>query len=205
MSAIVRRMGRAALAAVLLAGCAAPPLRLYALGEPPVTADARALPHGAAVIEVDRLILPDDVDSEDILLRDGYVLKRSPTGRWGSRLSLLATDEVASRIAIRAPDALVTDDWQAESPDYRVMIHVVRLDVSSNGRALLDADWQISARDRGRQPIRGRAQIKVSGATATDQDIVRLDTTLFERLADAIAIPAASATTSPAQRARQRP
>jgi uncharacterized protein len=180
-----------ALAALLLAGCAAPPLRLYTLGEPPISEDTQPLPHGAAVIEVDRLTLPDDADSEDILLRDGDVVERSPTGRWVSSLSLLATDLVTSRLAMRAPDALVTDQWPAEAPDYRLLIHVARLDIANDGRATLDADWQISARDSGRA-VRGRAQITLSGPTATDQEVVRLETALFDRLADTIDIPAAT-------------
>lgn len=178
-----------ALAALLLAGCAAPPLRFYTLGEPPVGEDSRPLPRGAAVIEVDRLILPNDFDSEDILLIDGDVVERSPTGRWVSRLSLLATDLVTERLAMRAPDALVTDEWPAVAPDYRVMIHVARLDVANNGRGSLDADWQISARDPGEGPIRGRAQIVLADPTATDQDVVRLEAALFDRLANSIRLP----------------
>jgi uncharacterized lipoprotein YmbA len=175
------------LAGLLLAGCAAPPLRLYTLAEPPVGAVTRPLPHGAAVIEVDRLILPNDADSEDILLSEGDVVQRSPTGRWVSRLSLLATDLVTAQLGMRAPDALVTDQWPAEAPDYRVVIHIARLDVTKSGRASLDADWQISARDPERRPIRCRAQIRLTGPTATDEDVVRLETALFGRLADAVA------------------
>jgi uncharacterized protein len=189
---MVRLTGWTALATLMLAGCAAPPLRLYTLRDPPVSEDTRPLPQGAAVIEVDRLTLPDDVDSEDILLRNGDVLERSATGRWVSRLSLLATDLVTSRLAMRVPDALVTDQWPAEAPDHRVMIHIARLEVASNGRALMDAAWQISTRDRDSRPILGRVQITLAGPTATDQDVVRLETALFERLADAIDIPTGS-------------
>jgi hypothetical protein len=192
LSARPQRIGWTALAALLLAGCAAPPLKLYTLSEPPVSGNARPLTRGAPVIAVNRLILPGDVDSEDILQRNGNVVQRSATGRWVSSLSLLATDRVTSRLAMRDPDALVTDGWPAESPDYRVMIHVARLDVATNGLALMVADWQISARNPGKHPIRGRAQIRLSGSTATDADIVRLETALFDRLADAIVIPAAS-------------
>jgi uncharacterized protein len=192
LSAMVRLTGWTALATLMLAGCAAPPLRLYTLRDPPVSEDTRPLPQGAAVIEVDRLTLPDDVDSEDILLRNGDVLERSATGRWVSRLSLLATDLVTSRLAMRVPDALVTDQWPAEAPDHRVMIHIARLEVASNGRALMDAAWQISTRDRDSRPILGRVQITLAGPTATDQDVVRLETALFERLADAIDIPTGS-------------
>ena len=192
MNTLIRRTGCTALLALLLAGCAAaPPLRLYTLGDPPVSEHTQPLPRGAAVIEVDRLILPNDVDSEDILLRDGDVLKRSPTGRWASPLSVLATDLVTARLARRAPQALVTDQWPVQSPDYQIVIHVARLDVTGNGLALMDVNWQILAGDPEKRPIRGRAQIRLAGPTATDADVVRLETTLFERLADAIVIPGA--------------
>lgn len=191
---MARRTAWIAVAALLLAGCAAPPLRFYTLDEPPVSEASRPLPHGAAVIEVDRLILPNDADSEDILLRDGDVVERSPTGRWVSRLSLLATDLVTARLAMQAPDALVTDQWPATAPDYRVMIHVERLVVANSGRASLDADWQISARDRGQDPSRGRTRIALAGRTATDQDVVRLETALFVRLARSIRLPAMKST-----------
>lgn len=111
-----------------------------------------------------------------------------------SRLSLLATDLVTERLARRAPDALVTDQWPAVAPDHRVMIHIARLDVANSGRGSLAADWQISARDPGRGPIRGRAQIVLAGPTATDQDVVRLETALFDRLANSIRLPKEIAT-----------
>jgi len=189
LSAIARRTGWTALTALLLAGCAAPPLKLYTLAGSSVGESAQPLTRGAAVIEVDRLVLPDDVDSQDILVRNGDVMERSDTGRWVSRLSRLATELVTSRLAMRAPAALVTDSWPDEPPNYRVIIRVARMDIASNGLALLVADWQVSARDPGESSVRGRAQIRLSGPTAMDADIVRLETALFERLADTIVIP----------------
>lgn len=203
MSATVRRTGWMALAALLLGGCAsAPPLRLYTLGDPAISEDPRVLPRRAAVIEVDRLILPRELDSEDIFLRDGNVLKRSSTGRWASRFSLLATDLVTSRLAMRAPDALVTDQLPIEAPDCRILIHISRLDVDENGRALMDAEWQITAGTRESGPILGRTQISLDGSTGTDRDVVRLETALFEQLADAIDIPTGSLPESPPNPAR---
>lgn len=194
MTTIFRWTVWAALGALLLSGCASPPLRLYTLGATPVSEDARPLPRGAPLIEVDRLILPDDLDSEDILLREGNVVERSATGRWVSRLSLLATDLVTARLAMRDPDGLVTDQWSVEAPDYRVMIQIARLDVTNGGLAMMDANWQILPRDPERRAIRGRAEMRLSGPTATDRDIVRLETALFERLADAIDVPGSSFT-----------
>jgi len=179
-----------ALAALWLSGCAAPPLRLYTLGAPPASEQVRPLPRAATVIEVDRLTLPNDLDCDAIMVRDGDVLKRSPTGRWAGRLSLLATDLVTSQLAMRAPDALVTDQGPAVSADYRVMIHVAQLDVTSNGLAVLNADWQIVAAGPGTRPARGRARIELAGPTRTDRDIARLEAALFDRLAGALDIPA---------------
>lgn len=185
----IRQTAWPALAALLLAGCAGPPLRLYTLGNTPESENARPLPRQAAVIEVDRLILPDYLDSEDILLRDGNLLERSSTGRWVTRLSALATDLVASRIATRASGALVTDQGHVQAPRYRIVIHVARLDIARDGRALMDADWQILTADHDRRSIDGRARIRLAGSTATDRDVVRLETAMFERLADSIRLP----------------
>jgi hypothetical protein len=167
----------------------APALRFYTLGKAHATGYSLSLSRRPAVIEVDRLILPDYLDSQEILLRNGSVLERSPTGRWVSRLPLLATDLVTSRLATRAPRALVTDQGLGERPQYRIVIHVARMDINENGRASMDADWQILARDREGRSTMGRAHISIAGSTATDMDTVRLETVMFDRLADAISLP----------------
>ena len=178
-----------ALAALLIAGCAAPSLRFYTLGRAPATGRSLPLPRQAAVIEVDRLILPNYLDSQDILLSDGSILQGSSTGRWASRLSLLATELVTSRLAMRVPDDLVTDQRPAEAPQYRILIHVARLDITKDGRAAMDADWRILTSDREGHATGGRAQIRLTGSTATDRDTVHLERALFERLADSISLP----------------
>jgi uncharacterized lipoprotein YmbA len=43
------------------------------------------------VIAVARVTLPDDLDTQDILVRRGSVLESSHTARWASRLSLAVT------------------------------------------------------------------------------------------------------------------
>jgi uncharacterized lipoprotein YmbA len=180
-----------ALLALFLAGCAAPPLKLYTLNAPQLIEDARPLPRRAEVIQVDRLILPNDVDSEDILISDGNTVARSPTGRWVSPLSMLATDLVTSRLASSHPDAMVTDEGSPESADYQLMIHVARLDVTRKGLAVMNANWEISSSKSDRHPTRGRIQIRLGGPIATDREVVRLEKSLFVRLAEAIKLPAA--------------
>lgn len=181
----------AMLTALAVTACAARPLRLYILNDPAALAPAAQLRPGAPVIEVNRLTLPDYIDTVDILVRHGNVLERSDGARWASRLSILATNLLTARLATRAPGALVTDQWRGTAPDYRVVVQVTRLDVTTAGVASLSAYWQIVPRDPRLQAVRDRTQIRVTGLVATDQEVVDLETELFERLAGAIRLPSA--------------
>lgn len=185
----IRDTAWVALTAMLITGCAAPPLKFYTRGEVRPTIYTLPLRRQTAVMEVDRLTLPNYLDSQEILLRNGSVLEESSTGRWVSRLSLLATDLVTSRLAKRFPNALITDQGLEEAAQYRIVIHVARLDITKNGRASMDADWQILSGDRESRSTRGRAHISFTARTATDMDTVRLETVMFDRLADAIKLP----------------
>jgi uncharacterized lipoprotein YmbA len=173
-------------AALLLVSCSAPPLTLYTLGTAPVAADARPLGKRAAVIAVARVSMPDELDTEDLVVRDGSTLRRSTLGRWASRLSLGITDRLTQRLAEQRPDALVTDRPLAETPTYRVLVNVGRLDVSASGVATLDADWQIVPRDATAPARRDRGHFSVTGPVATDQDVVTLVGTLVDQLAAAL-------------------
>src|ERR1700758_4795749 len=98
-----------AAAVVTLAGCAAgPPLSLYTLSEPSVSKIEPPLESGAPVIEVERVSLPSYIDTRDIVTREGDVVVRSMTGRWVSRLSLLASDFLTDRLANPLFRAVVT-------------------------------------------------------------------------------------------------
>lgn len=181
----------AMLTALAVTACAARPLRLYILNDPAALAPPAQLRPGTPVIEVNRLTLPEYIDTVDILVRHGNVLERSDGARWASRLSILATNLLTARLATRAPGALVTDQWRGTAPDYRVVVQVTRLDVTTAGVASLSAYWQIVPRDPRLQAVRDRTQIRVTGLVATDQEVVDLETELFERLAGAIRLPSA--------------
>lgn len=179
------------LIALAVAACAARPLKLYTLNDAGSLSPPGQLRVGAPVIEVERVILPDYIDTVDILLRHGSVLERSPGARWASRLSILATNLLTAQLATRAPGALVTDQWTGTAPEYRIMVQVTRLDITTADVASLNAYWQILPRDPQAQAVRDRVQIHVTGAVATDQDVVNLETEVFERLAEAIRLPGA--------------
>jgi uncharacterized protein len=182
-----------ALVGVTLAGCtAAPPLKLYVLSEGPASsaevtvASDPAPPPGAPVIEVARVTLPDYMDSRDLVVRQGDLLERSSTGRWARRLSLATTDLVTARLAMRHPDAWVSDQPQARTPDYWLTVHISRLDISSTGTGTVDADWEIVPRNVAVPVLRHRVHFAMSGAVGTDERVARFERRLLERLARAI-------------------
>ncbi len=182
-----------ALAFLLLAGCGAPPLTLYTLSEGAGSGPAApSLGAHPFVIEVARVTIPDDLDSEDIVLQDGSILRRSKTGRWASRLSLEITSMLTQRLAARHPEALVTDVRQLASPSERLLVSISRLDLAVDGAAEITADWQIVPADGRRDIMRDRAQFRLSGAVSNDHDVVGLEQQLIEKLANAISLPPSS-------------
>jgi uncharacterized lipoprotein YmbA len=181
--------------ALALTGCtAAPPLRVYTLSESPASseepmtiADASP-PPGAAVIEIARVSLPDYVDSRDLVVRQGELLERSSTGRWASRLSLATTGPLTARLAMRRPDAWVTDQPQVRTPDYRLLLHISRLDITNTGTGSVEAVWEIVPRATCEAVIRRRIQFTMSAAVGTDERVARFERSLLERLASEIDI-----------------
>jgi len=179
---IAARMG----AALLLMSCAGPPLVLYTLDAPGAGPGAVMLGRKALVIEVTRVSLPDELDTEDIQVRRGSVLQASHEGRWASRLSLGATGLLTGRLARRRPDALVTGQPQAETPSYRIVVNISRLDVTADGAAVLEADWQVVPGNPALPARRDRASVHAAGPVATDADVVALVRAVLGQLADRI-------------------
>ena len=183
------------LVALALAGCAAAPaLRVYTLAASPASSDAAmtaAAPSplaGAPVIEIARVSVPDSVDSRDLVLRQGDRLERSSTARWASRLSVATTDLLTARLAMRRPDAWVTDQPQARTPDYRLLVHISQLDITNTGTGTVVAVWEIVPHDACEAVIRHRSQFTMSAAIGTDERVAHFERLLLERLASDIDI-----------------
>jgi uncharacterized protein len=171
--------------ALLLASCAGPALTTYTLALPPPASDI-VLPPNAPVIVVSRITVPSDEDSTDITLRDGSVLRRSISGRWGSRLAVGMTTRVAERLAERFPKALVTTAPQTDAAAATVRINISRLDIGADGNAVLEADWSVVPGNAQIPARQQRTRIALQGPVATDQDVVTLTGQLADRLAAAI-------------------
>ncbi len=121
-------------AAALLAGCAGPKLVTYTLTLPPATTPDTLLARKPMVISVSAITVPNDVDGTDVIVRDGSILRRSPTGRWASRLSVGVTSRLAERLAERYPQMLVTTTPVSDTPAMSIRINISRLDVGAGNR-----------------------------------------------------------------------
>ncbi len=173
--------------------CAAAPVLHYTLAAPPQATASSALGRQPIVIVVDRVSLPDALDSDDMMVRHGNVLERSHSGRWASRLSLGVTDLVTALLARSRPDALVTDEPQMTPASYRISINISLLDLAvvagaAGGSATLEADWLVVPGDASKPPLRDRAHVSISGPVGTDQDVAALTAVVLTQLAAQIDI-----------------
>ncbi|MGS0648286.1 PqiC family protein [Komagataeibacter melomenusus] len=187
----LRAGGGLLLSAMVLSACSSAPVRFYTLGAPAIatgaeTASTTPITESTPVIEVERTRLPDYLDSQDIMVRNGHEIERSGLGRWASRLSVGATDLITARLAQKWPNLFVTDQPQPDRPTWRLQLNISRLDVSRDGTSALNADWAIIPQD-SRQPIqRNRTIILSSGATGSNDNIAKVTEGLLNQLSDRI-------------------
>ncbi|ATJ90346.1 MULTISPECIES: PqiC family protein [Acetobacter] len=183
-----RRLAFTALTAcALLSACASPPLRLYTLGMP--SDQEVRQPHlssRATTIQISRVVIPDYLDSQDMVLRNGEEIVRSPKSRWATRLSLGMTDLITNEIANSHPNELITDQPLVDVATLRVQVNISRFDVDANGQAVLDANWAVLPQDPNKPLIRDRAHLTASGSVATDSDVAALMRHMTLQLADRV-------------------
>ena len=169
----------------LLSACASAPVQFYTIA-PPIDG-SRLAQADAPVVYVPRIAMPDYLDTQDILLRDGSRLLRSSNGRWASRLSQSATDLIVARLAQDWPQRMVTAYSPQQTPDTRLAITIERMDITQQGQAMLVASWTDLPGIESRAIRNGRASLSVTGSVADDAAKAALLQKLFTRLADSIA------------------
>jgi len=182
----------AALGLLLPASCAAPPLRLYTLGGQNQAAPPSQEGTRLAVIDLPRVGVPDYLDSADILVRDGQVLRRSSRARLASRLSIEASDLLRARLAARYPSLMITAQAPLDERARVLLVTITRLDIAADGRGTLVADWTIAPPDPRSAASEKRAALTATGPVGTDGDVVALEHDLLLRLADRIVLPASA-------------
>ncbi|WP_215748718.1 MULTISPECIES: membrane integrity-associated transporter subunit PqiC [unclassified Gluconobacter] len=172
-----------ALVGLLLSSCSSPPVRFYTLGAPAIGNNLPASTAPETILAVDPVIIPDYLDSQDILVRDGDLLDRSANGRWASRLSRGVTDLVTAQLSRSWPSVFVTTHPSAGSPQTRLVITINRLDITKSGQGTLEADWSFVPTDEHHPVARQRASFSAQGSVATDDRTAALTRELVNQLA----------------------
>jgi uncharacterized lipoprotein YmbA len=147
---------------------------------------------GGPVVQLQRVLVPDYLDTTDILERVGqYELKSSSTGRWGERLSLGITHALGSDLAARLPLNRVTFSHPVEKSVRQILVNVDRFDVWGDGHCVLAANWSILESHGGAVLTEGRGNFiaaPVRTGNPSDGAAVAGMADAVSRLADSITL-----------------
>ena len=142
------------------------------------------------VLQLQRVLIPDYLDTTDILLRVGaHEIHESATGRFGERLSLGVTDALRSDLASQLPLYTIALAQSADRPARQILVDVDAFDVWPTGRCVLVASWTIL--DAHRRALlsadRGTFTTAAAGVNPDDGAIVTAMADAVRQLADHIA------------------
>jgi uncharacterized lipoprotein YmbA len=147
---------------------------------------------GGPVVQLQRVLVPDYLDTTDIFERVGqYELKSSSTGRWGERLSLGITHALESDLALRLPLNRVTFSHPAEKSGRQILVSVDRFDVWGDGHCVLTANWSILEGHGGALLMEGRGNFVTAPAHSgnpSDGAVVAGMADAVSQLADSITL-----------------
>jgi hypothetical protein len=184
----MRRQGVVLLALLLVGGCAAPALRTYVLGAPNALAGAYpAQPVSDTVIELRPVLLPEHLDSHEILRRDGPVLVASRNGRWAERLSVGMRQALVADLQARLPQDAIVAASPLTSAFRRVDLTVDGFDLDAGGTLTLAASWVVESVPSGGLLARRRIRMAATGIATGDPAQVAAMGGLLDQLAAAIA------------------
>jgi len=94
------------------------------------------------IVEVNRVQLPDYLDTTDILERRGNQLVPSSTSRWGERLSVGMARALIASLASRLPHRVVTAT-PVGRPARQILVDVAAFEAISDHQVVLVARWTI--------------------------------------------------------------
>ncbi len=178
----------------LLAGCASHPSRnIYVLNSAADSATSMGGDATAPVLQLERVLVPEYLDTTDILLRVGqHELQASSTGRWGERLSTGVSHALRTDLADRLPRDRVLLGRSADRSARRILVTVDSFDVWTDGHCVLRASWSVEAANRAEARYgHGTFTAPVAGgATGSDAAVVSSMANVVSQLADSIAAAA---------------
>ena len=129
----------------LVTGClSSRPRQVYALSDAPDRSLEVTGVGTGPELRLRRVLVPDYLDSTDILIRVGaHELRESPSGHWSERLSLGVTRAMWADLTARLPAGAITLAQRPGTATREIVIAVDAFDVWSNGRCQLVANWTI--------------------------------------------------------------
>lgn len=179
-------------ALILISGCSAGPAqRTFLLDAPLPAAASQGSAAAGPAVQVQSVSLPDYLDTEEILTRDGaHELKASVSGRWGERLSAGMTQALTAALLSRLPAYQLEPARPTDRLARQILVDVAAFDVWRDGRCALSASWTIlQPGTRAVQLNRRQVFLTPSPRTgpAGDTAVVTAMAATIDQLADAIA------------------
>jgi uncharacterized lipoprotein YmbA len=176
----------------VIAGCMSGRARqIYVLSDAVDAPPDKQAAMGRTQLQLERVLVPDYLDTTDILLRVGeHELHASSSGRWGERLSLGIMHALWADLAIRLPQDGITLARPAERSARQILVNVDAFDVWPNGHCVLAANWSILDTDRTVVLATGRGTFIVPpdrSAKPSDGAVVSAMGDALRQLAESIA------------------
>jgi uncharacterized lipoprotein YmbA len=132
------------LVGVALCGCAGPPKHDYVLGAPVAATSASTVQTALPVVQIERVRVPDYLDTRDILTRSDGEVVASQTGRWAERLSVGVRRALVASLATQLTGVVVTSGQPVEPPILRVLVDVTAFEATANRQVVLAARWTVT-------------------------------------------------------------
>jgi uncharacterized lipoprotein YmbA len=204
------KMFFAGVLAAVVAGCGgSPPARMYTLVpiSPLETKPAGRQGEGPIAVSVAPVEVPDYLDRSPIVTRDGANgIKIAEFDRWGGSLGENITTVLVENLSglLSSDRVVASPGLHPETPDFRVGVRILRLDIVPEDRVELKTQWIILTGQEKQEVARGLSTFteRVSdGSYATMVAAVsRTVGQLSREIAQAMAVPKdAPSTTPPAQ------
>lgn len=174
---------------MFLTGCAAPspPPDVYVLSPTRTETIGAKSQAGLPVIEVRPVVVPDYLDTTDIITRRGHQVIASSTARWGERLSLGFTRSLTSNLAAQIPGMATTTSPSIEPPEYQLLISAETFEAQPDSNVRLAARWNILDGKTRKNLAAERTTIEEMVEASGDAGLVEAMNRAVTRLAQQIA------------------
>jgi uncharacterized lipoprotein YmbA len=176
-----------AAALIIACGCSStPPTRLYVLETTPVS-PLYSLPADLR-LTLGPVMMPEYLERQQIVVRDGGRLRMSGYDRWGEPLGRGVTSILTEQLSAATGSEILPFMWPGgTAEDWRIPLEIIRFEAQAPGRVLLEARWVLMSPDGEETGSRHRASFESPVDTDDHEQIVRVSSQLLSELAVDIA------------------